>query len=636
MKRLWWVFVPFLLVAFGCATSVPVECPEGYGLTADGADCEIVAGEDPGDGSDGGTEDTSDGGTITPLKTCDVDYDDGNECTDDGCQDGECASVPAEDGAACTFQEGAGVCEAGTCVRDCTIEDCRVVYPCTEQGLRDAVEDGGEIVIGCNGPQTVFLTGGELDMFRDVSIDGLGLLTVDAQGTSRVFVANDTARVELIGMNITGGNAGTDEENSGGGVYAGSYNDVTLRDCRIYGNASRIHGGGIRVSGTLTVTNCEVYENTAAGRGGGIAVFRDATIIDTIVSDNSSVAPGGGIYVTGAEGIVTIRNSVIERNQTPDSGGGIWASGPVTLDGTTVQDNVSGDGGGGVRLYKTGALTTQGGTVFARNTAITGGAIASWEAGSVAVSETTFAENVASDGSGGAIYNDKTPLEVADCRFDGNQASNAAGAVYHKASRGRFLRTSFTNNQAGNVGGAFRIYRQSPGGVDVRFENCTISANQATNTGGGFANRDVFVSLYHTTVSDNIADGGGSDIDQVEGAELHAAHSVFDGGCLTDVDSVLASIGYNGVLTPAAEQCVFTPLEGMATDLGLTAEQMGLAPLGDNGGGTLTHMPMEGSALIDAIPPESCLPDLLRDQRDEPRDGTSPCDIGAVEVQQGE
>jgi hypothetical protein len=63
---------------------------------------------------------------------------------------------------------------------------------------------------------------------------------------------------------------------------------------------------------------------------------------------------------------------------------------------------------------------------------------------------------------------------------------------------------------------------------------------------------------------------------------------------------------------------------------------MGLAPLGDNGGATLTHMPMEGSALIDAIPAGSCLADLVRDQRDEPRDGTSPCDIGAVEVQQGE
>ena len=119
-------------------------------------------------------------------------------------------------------------------------------------------------------------------------------------------------------------------------------------------------------------------------------------------------------------------------------------------------------------------------------------------------------------------------------------------------------------------------------------------------------------------------------------AALRAQHSVIAGGCYVDADSSLVSLGHNAVLTPAAEQCVFTPLEGMATDLGLTAEQMGLAPLGDNGGGTLTHRPMEGSPLIDAIPTGSCLPDLVRDQRGEARGGTSPCDIGAVEVQPGE
>jgi len=643
MKRLWWVFVPFSLVALGCASSVPVECPQGYGLTADGADCEIVPGEDPGpdDGSDGGTEDTSDGGTITPLKTCDEDCDDGNECTNDGCDDGTCASVPAEDGTACTFEEGAGVCEAGTCVRDCEIEDCRVVYPCTEQGLRDAVEDGGEIVIGCNGPTTVLLNDGALNMFKDVSIDGLGLLTLDAQGISRVFAANDEITAELIGIDITGGSAATDEEHSGGGIHTSGYTNVTVKNCRVYGNTARDHGGGIKAAGKLTLESSAVYANTAGGGGGGIAAWRETRVINSLIADNEATTKGGGIYGTGEKAVVTIEDSVMERNRATESGGGIWSSGATILDGAIIQDNVCGDAGGGVRAYalgetRTGTLTTRNGTVFANNTAAIGGAISTYELDPevVTISDTEFIGNSAVGSSGGAIFSDKSPMEINDSFFEGNRAVNAAGAVYTKSMEAVFRRSTFSDHEA-RVGGAFRIRGNATQRIDALFENCTISGSHATERGGAFFNGDSTTLLLHTSVADSTAVGAGSGI-HLTNAALRAQHSVVAGGCYADPDSALVSLGYNAVLTPTAEQCVFTPLEGMATDLGLTAEQMGLAQLADNGGGTLTHMPMEGSALIDAIPPESCLPDLLRDQRDEPRDGTSPCDIGAVEVQQGE
>ena len=45
-----------------------------------------------------------------------------------------------------------------------------------------------------------------------------------------------------------------------------------------------------------------------------------------------------------------------------------------------------------------------------------------------------------------------------------------------------------------------------------------------------------------------------------------------------------------------------------------------------------SEQPTSGSVLIDAIPAESCVPDLDHDQRGEPRNGMSPCDIGAIEV----
>jgi hypothetical protein len=641
MKRGWWFVAAFAPFALGCASSVPVECPEGFGLSVDGVECEPV----PFDERDAGPEplDEPDGGDVEPLSTCrDADCDDGNECTVDGCDGDQCASAPVEDGAACVFEDGAGICDAGACVRDCEIEDCREVYPCTEQGLRDAIEDGGEVVIGCNGPTTVFLENGELDMFKDVSIDGLGLLTVDAQGMSRVFVANETASITLIGMDITGGNAATEEEHSGGGVFAGADNEVTLRNCNVYGNASSIHGGGVRVSGKLTIESCSISFNTAVQRGGGIAVWSEARIVDSVIADNEATTDGGGMYVTSANAVVTIENSVIERNRTPESGGGIWSAGALILDGTIVRDNVSGNAGGGIRTYgtgdtRTGTLVTRNGTVFANNVAVSGGAIATYQVAPeiVTISDTELTGNSTTEGSGGAIFNDETPLEVVDSVFEGNHAASTAGAVYSKRTDTVFRRTTFSDHEA-KQGGAFRFLGNNTARIDGLFENCTISNSRSTEPGGTFLNRNATVWLIHATLTDSIAGTEGSGIHLIEGAEIHSRNSVIDAGCYADPDSLLISLGYNGVLTPETEQCVLNPVDGAGTDILLSSEEMALAPLSLSRGSTPAHVPGAGSVLIDAIPAESCVPDLDHDQRGEPRNGMSPCDIGAIEVQPGE
>ena len=367
MTRALLILTLLALHALGCATSVPVECPEGFELN--GADCEPEPTDRMEDPPDAGT--TPDAGPTPDASVCDdTPCDDDNECTIDGCDQEGCTNVPAEDGTACVFEAGAGLCESGACVRDCEIEDCREVYPCTEQGLRDAVEDGGEIVIGCNGPTTVLLENGELDIVNDASIDGLGLLTVDAQGTSRVFHVNIPTRAELIGMNLTGGSAATKAENVGGAVSADSGTELGIRNCRIYGNTSSVHGGGVRAWGTLTLEKVEIYDNLAANRGGGIAVSRETQIIDSTIADNESEGGGGGIYATGLNAIVTIENSLIEGNRTADGGGGVWSSGAIILGGTTVRNNVSGESGGGVRTFggegaRGGPLVSRSGTVVA-------------------------------------------------------------------------------------------------------------------------------------------------------------------------------------------------------------------------------------------------------------------------------
>jgi hypothetical protein len=71
----------------------------------------------------------------------------------------------------------------------------------------------------------------------------------------------------------------------------------------------------------------------------------------------------------------------------------------------------------------------------------------------------------------------------------------------------------------------------------------------------------------------------------------------------------------------------------------VTAQQLNLGPLQDNGGPTQTHALGAGSVAINQIPAEDCVDadgaPLTTDQRGEPRPetGGTLCDVGAFEVQ---
>jgi len=200
------------------------------------------------------------------------------------------------------------------------------VFPCTEQGIRDAIaKGGGPYTFACNGPTTTVVTQSEIIIDNDVILDGGGNLAVDGNQAHRVFSVAEGATVELRRFVLTGG-------------------------------AAAEGGGGILNEGTLRVTNSTISGNTADGNGGGIDNHARLTLTNSTVSGNRG-GSGGGIYV-GHAGTLTVTNSTLSGNTTQTCGGGIDIDGAVTLTNSTISGNTANNCGGGIFNQGSLAMTS--------------------------------------------------------------------------------------------------------------------------------------------------------------------------------------------------------------------------------------------------------------------------------------
>lgn len=215
------------------------------------------------------------------------------------------------------------------------------VFPCTEQGIRNAIaEGGGPHTFDCAGPTTV-MTESEIVIGKSVTIDGEALLTVDGTGgASRVFSVEAGTRARLLRLTITGG--------GGGGVDGGGIkNEGTLavERSRVVGNYGDLDGGGIDNRGVLVLTSSSVSANTVGypsggGRGAGIYNGPAATLtLDaSTVSGNLTYDPPDPPEELAAP-----------KSHPPSFGGGVYNEGTMMLINSTVSGN---EGGGVYNLYE--------------------------------------------------------------------------------------------------------------------------------------------------------------------------------------------------------------------------------------------------------------------------------------------
>lgn len=261
-----------------------------------------------------------------------------------------------------------------------TLTDCADQQG-TIQGSEGAVT--GVLILGSKDSSTAsfVMYGGKITGFKNAVIakdySGFTMYGGSITGNS----TNSAAAVSGLTTGTTmsdnksiitmyGGEISNNTGETGGGVYVGQNCTFTLEGGTISGNTASGHknqnptisgqyavdgGGGVYLDsfGKFNMTGGEISGNTATGNGGGVcvmtyAVWYSASITGGRITENTAsggTACGGGIY--GGPAKLTIQNTEISGNKCAGSGGGIFATKPLTLTDVQVINNIANTAGGG-------------------------------------------------------------------------------------------------------------------------------------------------------------------------------------------------------------------------------------------------------------------------------------------------
>ncbi len=318
----------------------------------------------------------------------------------------------------------------------------------------------------------------------------------------------ETSQLDFVGRIIN-----NDASNSGGGLYA-TASVITLTNATVGG----------------TGTNQPNSLGASGLNGGGLYLFNNthATLSNTVITSNtlsnSNTGYGGGAYVRQGS-VLTATHSRIERHALPSAfdgrGAGLYIyDATVTLSNTQVQSNTTPNLGAGVRMFGTSRLDVRGGSAFVNNRAAggVGGAIAATNAADINVSDATFQNNSAST-HGGAIYLDGGTLDATgwwDFRFNSAAGNGGAVAVVGTADadfsasgdRSSYLAVNAASGDGGAlyVTNADNVQLHATDGQTLNLNTNNVGGNGGAVYANGGAFFDVYGQLHSTS---NIAGGNG-------------------------------------------------------------------------------------------------------------------------------
>jgi hypothetical protein len=494
----------------------------------------------------------------------------------------------------------------------------------------------------------------------------------------RLFLVTEGARLTL--NNLTIENGVVDGWRGGGLFNAGG--TAVLNHCTVRGNEASDGGGLANQDGTMLLTFTVVNGNRCTRDGGGIgnrAAIGDASLVlmRSTVSSNTANHHGGGLVNAASAGRTArleLVTSTVSANRAEGSGGGVsqfgsgasqtepkgggitrprWGGAKMDLrivSDSHILDNVAGEHGGGIASWVSppgfwSAQVEISRSDISGNQALEGegGGVYAWFAGSsVAVTEAAVDFNEAVDGRGGGLaIGEAAELDMVRSTVSRNLAdglehpAGSGGGIAVVAASASLLESTISGNQA--LRGA---------GIDVA---AFSSDNRKLEDGAALGSS---IEVADCTIADNTAQGlgGGIAVVAVPGfgpAELRIVGSILgdnadrrgSGNCSSAAPAVLLSDG-NNVADDSTCWLMSAPdggVGGPLADKDLVVPDLMLGALADNDGPTRTHMPLDGSPVIDVgshASMRSCI-----DQRGFHRDVDvgeitigCKCDAGAVEA----
>lgn len=240
-----------------------------------------------------------------------------------------------------------------------------------------------------------------------------------------------------------------------------------------------------------------------------------------------------------------------------------------------------------------------------------------------------ISNNKATLGDGGGIWVVESDADITYSTFNNNQAKTSGGAISCYSNNLSIIHSTVSNsliiddNDPNTIEKGGGIYSS----CNVNLTNSTLSGNKIPSGGGGgiYQEGASAANLSYVTIANNSAQfGAGLYNDGSGSSTLTIEKSILTNNSTGNCDGVIDSLGYN---LSSDNNCGNFTQTGDQKNVSLP-----LGALSNNGGGTLTHLPLDSNPAINHIPQSAC--GFSTDQRDVVRPQGTLCDSGAVEVQE--
>lgn len=375
---------------------------------------------------------------------------------------------------------------------------------------------------------------------------------VNITGANTVFSSNITDSGDGGGIYISGSsivtvkaafNSNEALTGKGGAVFMAGGSTVNLSDASLESNRA-IYGAGVYMANARNATNLNISginpvtfsQNDASTSGGAIYAEANCNITaETDVTFTGNVATngnGGALWLTEAsqlpEGnVLFLSNRAMKSSASSTvegSGGAIYIRGSVSSSAVIGPVRIYEFEGNSAQSYGGAICTNSGDITFegyvgskalnVANTAWLGGGLAASYTGTIRVNNCTIANQVASRGSGGAIWSKNVAVTSADFGADGspNQSqgtgnNHGGGAIFSNGVI-TLSNATFCYNNAVQGGGS--IYADT---AEVTIRSCYFHNNNAEGGNGGaitlrnYCTTSIASTTFISNESENL-DGG--------------------------------------------------------------------------------------------------------------------------------